>query len=303
MGEGLSSLVIVTGLSGAGRTTALRAFEDLNFYCVDNLPSVFLEPLVDYYERFGGKRGVAVGVYSTSEREVEGLKSIIEKVSRNRRVYLLFLEAEDSVIIRRYREAKRSHPVSGSGVTRGDIEFERRLFAPLREIAWRVVDTSRMSTHHLRRFIFDQFVPLLNGKFKVSITSFGFKHGIPSYLDILFDVRALPNPYYEDSLRHVDGTYRDVADFVLSSREAKDFVESLWSFLCSYVDFLKGDGRLVINIGVGCTGGVHRSVAVAEWLGMRLAEKGYLVSLFHRELGLSKDLVGSHEEGEGGGQQ
>ena len=290
MGEGLSSFVLVTGMSGAGRTTALKALEDVGFYCIDNLPVPFLREIASYCKSSGKKDRVAVGLQILSSTEVEDFICTLEGLRELVEVRLIFLEAEDGVLLRRFKETRRFHPLMKGSILES-IEQERRLLEPVKRVAWQVIDTSNMNSYALRRLIFDLFYGLVNKLFQVSITSFGFKYGIPSYIDMLFDVRCLPNPYYEESLRDLDGRDERVKRFVFS--DDGRFLELMWGFVKESVLFLRRDGRLNINIGVGCTGGVHRSVAVAEWLGNNLLEEGYRVSVYHRELGQYKNLLGA----------
>lgn len=203
---------------------------------------------------------------------------------------LLFLTANNDVLLRRFKETRRFHPLLKDTMLDA-IKRERDLLKPVMEISDRVIDTSDMNSYALRRFIFDLFSDTLSQKFKISFVSFGFKKGIPSYLDMLFDVRGLPNPFYEEHLRDLDGRTQDIKDFVFSSDSAKNYVDSLIQFLEIAVESLKSDGRLGITIGIGCTGGMHRSVAVAEYLGYKFLNRGYRVSIYHRELGEYKDLL------------
>ncbi len=289
MAEGLSDFVIVSGLSGAGRTTAIKALEDIGFYAVDNLPVALLESFYRYCLDSSMGR-VAVGIHTKTKEDVGVFEEAFKKITRDNGVFLLFLEAEKGILLKRFRETRRFHPLRGKSIVEAIIR-EKELLAPVKELAHKVVDTTDMNSYALRRCIFDLFRGLVDGRFRVSLTTFGFKKGMPSYVDMLFDVRGLPNPYYEEDLRDLDGRDEKVFSYVFSTAEAEKFFSSLLAFVVEALESLKGDGRLSINIGVGCTGGRHRSVAVAERLGDALRRKGYRVSLFHRELGEYKDLL------------
>ncbi len=293
MGEGLNRLVLVTGLSGAGRTTAVKALEDIGFYTVDNLPTALFDQFLQYFAESLKDPNVAIGLSVCNGEEISQFREFYGSLKSKFTTVLIFLEAADDVLLRRYKETRRFHPLLFvKGNLKEAIASERQMLEKIKDFADIVVDTSTMNSYALRRFIFDLFSDVVEKKFKLSITSFGFKKGIPSYLDMLFDVRCLPNPYYEEHLRDLDGRDERIRNFVFSSGEAKEFVDSLVSFLGTALEHLKEDGRLCVNVGFGCTGGVHRSVAVAEFVGYSFNKRGYRVSIYHRELGEYKELVG-----------
>ncbi len=291
MAGALSRVVVVSGLSGAGKTTAIKALEDMGFYCVDNLPVVFFERFLSFCGD-SGKELVALGVDVRDREGITLFRELFPSLkSRDGRLFLLFLEAEDAVLLRRFKETRRFHPLWFESFA-GAIKRERELLAPIRAMADRVVDTSGMNAHALRRCVFEMFHDVVDSSFQVFITSFSFREGIPPYLDLVFDVRGLPNPYYVDELKEKTGMDEGVSSFVFSDPDAEAFFRGLSDFLLLSIESLRGDGRLSVSVGVGCTGGKHRSVAVCERLGKILVERGYRVSIYHRELNHYRALLG-----------
>jgi UPF0042 nucleotide-binding protein len=277
-------LVIVSGLSGAGRTTAMKALEDLGFYCVDNLPVVLLEPFVELFREGSDRLAVAVDV-----REGAFLAKFPEVHDRLREsglaTTLLYLEASDEVLAQRFSETRRAHPTRGSGSIFDDISRERELLVPIARRADLVIDTGQMSVHDLKRQISRHFTggqraaPL-----EIELVSFGFRHGLPEAADLMIDVRFLPNPNFEPALRARSGVDADVAAFVLDPPRTQEFM----SRLCEFLDFLipryEEEGKARLTIALGCTGGQHRSVAVARALERHLAERKIDVRVTHRDV-------------------
>lgn len=281
-------LVIVTGMSGAGKTIALKMLEDIGFYCVDNLPIPLMEKFAELTAlNSAGHSKAALGIDIRSGEELSKLGQILENWKKERVSFeILFLDAGDQVLIKRYKETRRSHPLSGAGRIDRGIEKEREKLAFLKKQADYIIDTSQLLTKELRQELEKIFVGdrKYNNLF-VTVLSFGFKYGIPSDADLVFDVRFLPNPYYVEELRQKTGNEKEVKDFVMQGGVADRFLTKLFDLfdflLPNYV--LEGKNQLVI--AVGCTGGKHRSVTVANALFEYLSRKEELgVKIEHRDI-------------------
>ncbi|MDQ3386797.1 MAG: RNase adapter RapZ [Actinomycetota bacterium] len=284
-GSGVRRLVIVTGLSGAGKSNALRAFEDSGYYCIDNLPPGMIPAVL---ETAGGPEDVVV-VMDTRGRQYFGKeleKSLVSVAAQDgweRRV--LFIEADDPSLVMRYKESRRPHPAARNGDVLEAIRAERRDLATLRENADLVVDTSGYSALDVR-LRFKKLAESLTDRLTVSVISFGFKHGAPLDVDTLFDVRFLPNPHYNPKLRPLTGHDASVRDAVLDKEDCRDFLSKTGDLLAFLVPRYADEGKTYFTVGVGCTGGRHRSVAVAEELARQLGEASTDVNLHirHRDL-------------------
>ena len=282
-------LVIVTGMSGAGKSTAMKMMEDMGFFCIDNLPIPLLDKLVDFTKSFDTQqKKIAIGIDARSGESLDSLNTVLDELSKKDIKYeILFLDAEDNVLVKRYKETRRSHPLAhGERVDKG-IRRERRKLEYLKEKADYIIDTSRLLTRELKAELERIFVKdeEFNSLY-VTILSFGFKYGIPADSDIVMDVRFLPNPYYVDGLRPKTGNDVEIQQYVMQFSEAKEFLdklEDLVSFLSPhYID--EGKNQLVISIG--CTGGKHRSVTLANELYKRLdGNKDYGLKIEHRDIG------------------
>jgi len=281
-----SRLIFVSGLSGSGKSTVMAALEDLSFYCVDNLPPVLIDQVVDLCGKASPPiRKVAVAV---DAREPSFLESFPEVLAGLRRagaeVDLWFLESSDQVLVDRYRETRRVHPLSPAGSVEQGIATERQLLAELPALADLVIDTSRLNVHQLR----DAVVRHVAGVAKetvVNLVSFGFRFGVPPASELLFDVRFLPNPHFEPALRPRTGLDPEVAEYVLKERRTQSLLERLRDLLGFLLPLYDGEGKAYLTIGIGCTGGRHRSVAIACALAEGLRAGGREVNLEHRELG------------------
>jgi len=277
-------LVVVTGLSGAGKSQAIRALEDLGFYCVDNLPADLLGAFADLGAA-AGRRRLAVVSDARSGRFDDLISALDALDRRGGRYLLLFLEARDDVLVRRYKETRRRHPLAPDGRVLDGIARERDLLADLRGRAHRVIDTTSLAPADLRQevaglFAGDPDTPSL----VVTLTSFGFKHGLPSDADLVFDVRFLPNPHYVPDLSPLPGTDRRVASFVLAAPETRELLQHLEPLLRYLLPAFVHEGKEQLVVAIGCTGGRHRSVALTEHLATFLRESGYPVAVQHRDL-------------------
>jgi UPF0042 nucleotide-binding protein len=259
-------IVIVTGLSGAGKSTALRALEDIEFTCVDNIPITLIGELVDQIAHEGDRDKLAIAIDARQRRNLGSWQPALGQLrGAGHRLEVMFLDASDEVLLRRFSETRRRHPLSGDDLTDG-VRRDRELMADMRKGA-AVVDTSNLNLHQLKAIIQDRYGG--TGKLAVTFVSFGFKHGLPIEFNLVFDVRFLPNPYFEPSLTHLDGRDPEVASFVFgpSGTELVRQVEGLLRFALPQ---FQEEGKLYVTICVGCTGGRHRSVAVVEELRRRL---------------------------------
>jgi UPF0042 nucleotide-binding protein len=282
--HGGPSLVIVSGLSGAGKTTAMKALEDIGFYCVDNLPVVLLDPFVELFRAGSDRLAVAVDV-----RERAFLAAFPEVHDRLQRsglpTQLLYLEASDEALAQRFGETRRVHPARGTGSLVEDIGRERELLVPLARRAQLVIDTSHISVHDLKRQITRHFTGAQQAApMEIELVSFGFRHGAPEAADLMIDVRFLPNPNFEPGLRSGTGLDPEVAAFVLKAPGTDEFMRRL----CDFIDFLipryEAEGKAHLTVALGCTGGQHRSVAVAEALERHLSERKIDLRVTHRDV-------------------
>jgi RNase adapter protein RapZ len=259
-------IVIVTGLSGAGKSTALRALEDIEFFCVDNIPVPLTANLVDHLAHEGDRDKVAIAIDSRQRRNLTGWTTALTTLrGAGHRLEVMFLDASDEVLLRRFNETRRRHPLSGDDLSEG-IRRDRELMAELRNGA-AVVDTSNLNMHQLKAIIQDRYGG--TGKLAVTLVSFGFKHGLPLEFNLVFDCRFLPNPYFEPTLTHLDGRDPDVAKFVLGS-DGLEMVRQIEGLLRFTLPHFQKEGKLYVTIAIGCTGGRHRSVTIVEELRRRL---------------------------------
>ena len=259
-------IVIVTGLSGAGKSTALRALEDIEFFCVDNIPVPLVGQMVDHLAHEGDRDKLAIAIDARQRRNLSAWHASLGKLrGAGHRLEVMFLDASDEVLLRRFSETRRRHPLSGDDLLDG-VRRDRELMAELRHGS-AVVDTSNLNMHQLKAIIQDRYGG--TGKLAVTIVSFGFKHGLPLDFNLVFDVRFLPNPYFEPALTHLDGRDPQVAKFVFGT-EGMELVRQIESLLRFSLPQFQQEGKLYVTICVGCTGGRHRSVAVVEELRRRI---------------------------------
>ncbi|MGH9520680.1 MAG: RNase adapter RapZ [Terriglobales bacterium] len=281
-------LVIITGLSGSGKGSVVKVFEDSGYYCVDNLPVGLLHQFVELAQQAEEVQRVAVVVDVREGRSLDALPAMLTALQRPPvRLTVLFLEASDEVIIRRFSETRRPHPLRGERASdvRSGIRRERRLLAPIRERADLVVDTSKFNVHELRAFIQERVIQSgLAPAMRVQLTSFGFRNGVPVDADLVFDVRFLPNPNYIASLRPHSGRNADVAAYVRSFAQTGEFLHRVRDLLAFLLPHYMQEGKSYLNIAIGCTGGRHRSVYIAEALRRELRQLGYKPGLVHRDL-------------------
>ena len=280
-------VVILTGVSGSGKSTALRALEDAGFYCVDNLPILFLEKLLELSGHTAGEVSrIALVVDAREGRFLGEAPRMIQEVrQKGTDVQVLFFDASDESLVRRYSETRRRHPLAGeAGSVPDGISAERRALADLKSIADEVIDTTTLNVHELKRLVTRRFVAGTEARLGVTVVSFGFRLGIPTHADMVLDVRFLPNPFFIPELKPHPGTDPRVAEFVLGQPDAKAFLERLLDLLGFLLPRYRAEGKSYLTIAIGCTGGKHRSVAVAGALATRLEAAGQPVRLWHRDV-------------------
>lgn len=283
------SIVVVTGMSGAGRSTALHVLEDLGYYCIDNLPPPLVAQAVKLCAEDARQPLVGIGMDVRARVFLDSVDDEVAQLrARGARTSLVFLDAEDSVLVRRYSESRRPHPLSLEHPEEDIptlIARERERLTTLRSQADRVVDTSRLNAHEFKRHLVELFAGDGAPKMTTRVLTFGFKHGLPAEADLLFDVRHLPNPHFVPELKPKSGRDPAVAAYVLERPEAKALLESLVSFLAPLLPQYAREGKVVLTVALGCTGGKHRSVAIAEALVRKLADRAPgPVTLAHRDI-------------------
>lgn len=282
-------LVIVTGISGAGKVTALKIFEDNGYYCVDNLPIDLIESFADIlFGHTNEKNKVAIGVDIRSGKNLEKMSEVLKNMKAKEQNYeILFLDCNNNTLIKRFKETRRSHPMGDRDSVENEINEERAKLEFLREQADYIIDTSNLLVKELRGEIEKIFV--LNRDYRnlfVTIMSFGFKHGVPADCDLVFDVRFLPNPYYVPELKHKTGNQKEVQDYVLNSPVSHEFLDKLVDMIKFLIPNYIEEGKNQLVIGIGCTGGHHRSVTIANELYNQLnsSDASYGIRLSHRDI-------------------
>lgn len=279
--------VILTGMSGAGKSTALKMLEDMGYFCVDNLPIALIEKFVQLASIQSESQKVALGLDIRNGQALEELGTVLDELSSEQIEYeILFLDAEDSVLIKRYKETRRTHPLSGGARVDEGIFEERRRLKFLREQANYIIDTSHLLTRELRKELGSIFVDNKDyTNLFVHVLSFGFKYGIPGDADLIFDVRFLPNPYYVEDLKRQTGNDAAVQQYVLSEPDAEEFIRKLWDLIKFLIPRYIKEGKNQLIIGVGCTGGKHRSVTMANELYKKLGQiPGIGIKIEHRDI-------------------
>ncbi|MDA8057725.1 MAG: RNase adapter RapZ [Actinomycetota bacterium] len=281
----MSEYLVVTGMSGAGRSTAGATLEDLGWFVIDNMPSALISKVSELVDGAGSEMERVAFVVGRAGGDVEDVLPALDALrSARNRVRILFLDAPDEVLIRRFEGTRRRHP-QGSGGVEASIADERRMLADLRDRADLVVDTGELNTNQLRSRLIEVFAAgQPDASMSTSVVSFGFKYGVPIDVDLMFDCRFLPNPFWVESLRHHTGLEAPVRDYVLERSETQEFLAKLDDLLAMLVPAYVREGKSYLTIALGCTGGRHRSVAIGEELGRRLATRGVAATVFHRDI-------------------
>lgn len=290
-------LIVLTGLAGAGKSAALHSLEDLGYYCVDNLPPALMQTFVDLCDRSGSVTRAALVVDARTHGVLEDFTAVYESLRMGGRTLdLVFLDADDEVLQQRFSETRRPHPMAGDDDLLAGIRRERSLLEPLRELATDVVDTSEFTPHDLRELIFDSYGKVGGEAAAIRVLSFAFRSGLPKNADLVFDVRFLPNPNYVAELKPLTGMDKAVGEYVESRAETRQFLHHVEDLLRFLVPRLTGEGRAYLTLAFGCTGGRHRSVAIAARVARDLRDMGYEVSMTHRDLPEEARLQPASEE-------
>lgn len=280
-------VLIITGLSGSGKTIALRALEDIGYYCVDNLPSQLIDNFASTITEKGTIQNIAI---SMDVREKESLPTAVSDLQPLRKKYdisILFFEADKDTLLRRFKETRRPHPLMSASIQDLDeaISREKGLILPLREAADRIIDTSGYTPHQLRQYMMSSYgAEKTTGAMNVTIMSFGFKFGVPQNVDLVFDVRFLPNPHFVPDLKELDGKDSSVKEFVLEKEQTKEFIKKLKGMMDFLIPLYVKEGKTYLTIGIGCTGGRHRSIVIAEEIASLIKVDNLHISVLHRDM-------------------
>ncbi len=280
-------VVIITGLSGSGKSTALRAMEDINFFCVDNLPVVLLPKFLSITLQSSPEMLQVAMVMDLRERRfVEKYQRIFEHLKeKGYKIEILFLEASEDSLLRRFSETRRNHPLSAQGSIKDGIKLEIEKLSPLRQMADKVIDTTETNTHQLKDIVQRHFLPIAGQKkMIINVTSFGYRYGLPADADLVIDVRFLPNPFYVKDLKDYNGHHGAVMAYVLNNEESKEFLKKSFNIMNFLIPLYEKEGKARLNIALGCTGGHHRSVVMANQFSSHFQTMKYVVHTSHRDI-------------------
>jgi RNase adapter protein RapZ len=278
-------LVILTGLSGSGKSTVLRAFEDMGFYCVDNLPVDLIPIFAELHAAGEGDFARAALLVDAREGlQLEKLPPLLRHLKRDHPITLVFIEANEDALLRRYSETRRPHPLGKNYSVRESLSHERALMEPIRKLADVVIDSSQFNVHELRHFVTTRFQNPDMRPLMVSVVSFGYRYGVPSDADLVFDVRFLPNPHFVPRLRPYNGKDPKVRQYIRSFPQTGEFLRRIESLLMYLIPHYIREGKSYLTIALGCTGGKHRSVMMAESVKKALDKRGYSTKVVHRDL-------------------
>lgn len=286
MAEGLE-IIVVTGMSGSGKSFAIRAFEDNGFFCIDNLPALLIPKFIDLcQDHREGVTRIALGVDLRGEQFLQSWPNVLAEIrAAGHHVQVLFFDASDDVLLRRFSETRRPHPLAGNGSVQDGISRERKALEGMRALADKIIDTSDMNVHQLKHEIEQQFcLTPFSRRMAVFLTSFGYKFGIPHDTDIILDVRFLPNPYFVNELRDKTGADVEVKEYVLQNDDTRAFLDRLYALLEFTLPLYEREGKSSLTLALGCTGGRHRSVALVEDLRERLSQGRMRIHVKHRDI-------------------
>src|SRR5437667_6600807 len=283
-GRPAGELVVITGMSGSGKASVLKAFEDLGYYCVDNLPVGLIPRFAELVGQSSEITRTALVVDVREGTQLEALPAIVNDVKRLLPTKVIFLEADESILLRRFSETRRPHPLGTHSPVKASLIAERRHLRHIRAMADLVIDTSKFNVHELRSHIIELFQKKEKGRnILVSFVSFGFKHGVPDDADLMFDVRFLPNPHFVPEFRPLTGRHPKVAKYIRSFPQTTEFIQRISDLLIYLLPHYIHEGKSYLTIAFGCTGGQHRSVMIAEDVAKHLKKAGYRVKVAHRD--------------------
>jgi UPF0042 nucleotide-binding protein len=283
-------ILIITGLSGSGKSTALRALEDIGFFCVDNLPVVLLPKFLALTVQSSPKIRQVALVMDLRERsfleKYERIFSILKE--KGYKIEILFLDSTDEALLHRFSETRRIHPLSENGLVMDGISLERGKLSSLKQMADRVIDTTFSNVHQLKDIVQQYFLPSYgHKKMAINVISFGYRYGLPTDADLVYDARFLPNPYYDKELKEFDGHNNDVRKYVLNNGKSKTFLKKILDLMTFLIPLYDKEGKVRLNVALGCTGGKHRSVVIANQLLAHFSEMKYVVNVIHRDISKS----------------
>jgi len=286
MAEGLD-IIVITGLSGSGKSFAIRAFEDNGFFCVDNLPPLLIPRFIELCQGYQEEiMRIALGVDLRGGHFLQSWPQVLADMrAAGHHVQVLFFDASDDVLLRRFSETRRPHPLAGKGSIQDGISRERKALEAMRELADKVIDTGEFNVHQLKREIEQQFCQAANARrMSIFLASFGYKYGIPHDTDLMLDVRFLPNPYFVNELRAKSGLDREVEEYVLKDQETRVYLDRLYALLEYTLPLYEREGKSTLTLALGCTGGRHRSVVLVEELRKRFGGANYQIHVKHRDI-------------------
>lgn len=279
-------LVVITGMSGAGKTVAVQSFEDLGYYCIDNMPPSLLPTFWELMKESGKITKIALVIDLRTREFFNEITDIIKRMDNTQFITtrILFLEASEISLVSRYKESRRNHPLSTDGRILDGIQKEKELLKEIRSRAQLIIDTTDKTPRQLRQLLMKEFAEKDHEPFRIDVVSFGFKHGVPIDADIVMDVRFLPNPYYISELKPLTGQDKDVYDYVMKQPETQIFYRKFINLVEYCLPGYKREGKMNVTIAIGCTGGQHRSVALTERIGHHLENENYNVNITHRDV-------------------
>lgn len=282
-------VVIITGMSGSGKTTSLRALEDVGFFCVDNLPVVLLPEFLEIQSAAAKDVSKVAMVMDLREKSfLDTYPQIFKQLNeKGYKIEILFLDAGDDALLHRFSETRRTHPLSPRGSIMEGILHEREKLSPLKQMADKTIDTTSLNVHQLKDSVQRFFIDSTFRKMVIQVISFGYRYGLPADADMVLDVRFLPNPYFVETLKHFNGHDARVRDYVLEGVESRTFIKKLFELMALLIPLYEKEGKARFNIALGCTGGKHRSVVMSNELVTYFAKQDYMVSVSHRDINKS----------------